>query len=310
MKDVLLQELSRYDDPYRERPRSVGDRFAVYAVVGLVLFLLAVLIFPHMIASVYPGEAGVVWDRFTGTRVEVVYGEGVHIIAPWNKFYKYDVRLQSMTLDSDALSQSGLPIHVTASVRFRVAGAPFVNVRNTGDSAENSLGVLHKRIGPEYKDKLVMPVVDTAIRQIIGKYSAEDLYRLQRQRIQDEIVAAIADRRSNEQFADERTVDIIDVLIRTITLPDIVRAAIEKKMAEEQAMLAYDFALLKEEKEAQRKGIEANGIRAFNEKIKTVDSRVLQWKSIEATLELAKSPNSKVVIMGGGGTVPLLVDSK
>ena len=310
MRDALLEELSQYEDPYGPRPRGIGDRFATWAVAGLLLFLVGLLFFPQMIATVYPGEAGVIWDRFRGTQVNVVFGEGVHIIAPWNRFYKYDVRLQSATLDSEALSQSGLPINVNASVRFRISGAPFLNVENTGQSAENSLGVLHKRVGPDYKDKMVLPVVDVAIRQVIGRYSAEDLYRLQRQRIQDEIVAAISDRRTKEQFADERTVDIIDVLIRSITLPNAVRTAIERKMAEEQAMLAYDFALRKEEKEAQRKSIEANGIRAFNAKIKTLDSRVLQWKSIEANLELAKSPNSKVVVVGGSGTVPVLVDTK
>jgi prohibitin 1 len=308
MRDPLLQELSRYEDPTRPRRTNFGDRFAQYAVVLLLVFLVALFLFPQMVATVYSGEAGVLWDRFSGTRVNVVFGEGIHLIAPWNHFYRYDVRIQSVTLESEALSQSGLPIKVGTSVRFRIAGAPFVNVRNVGDSAENSLGVLHKRIGPDYKDKLVIPVVDGAVRQVLGQYTAEELYRTQRQHIQDQIVAAIVDRRTKEQFADERTIDLIDVLIRSVTLPDAVRIAIEKKMAEEQAMLAYDFTLRKEEKEAQRRSIEANGIRAFNDRIKTIDNRVLQWKSIEANLELAKSPNAKVVVVvGGSGNVPVLL---
>jgi regulator of protease activity HflC (stomatin/prohibitin superfamily) len=306
MNDTLLQELSRVDDLGEIAGKTVGDRLTTYAVLGLIALLIAVFFFPQMVATVYSGEAGVVWDRFSGTRTNVVYGEGIHIIAPWNHFYKYDVRLQSADVECEALSQSGLPVRISASVRFRVAGAPFKNVRNTGDSAENSLGVLHKRIGPNYREKLVLPVVAAAIREVVGQYSAEDLYRLQRQRIQDQIVEAIADRRAKEQFSDERTIDIIDVLIRSIALPDVVRVAIERKMAEEQEMLAYDFTLRKEAKEAQRKSIEAEGIRSFNGKVKTIDSRVLQWKAIDATLELARSPNSKVVIIGASGGSPFL----
>jgi prohibitin 1 len=308
MTDTLLEELSRYDDDLSEhRQRSLGDRFATYAVVVSIALLMMIFFFPQMIATVYSGEAGVVWDRFSGTRLNVVYGEGMHIIAPWNRFYKYDVRLQSTDLECEALSRSGLPVKVHASVRFRVAGAPFVNITNTGASAENSLGVLHKRIGPEYRQKLVVPVVTAAMRQVLGQYNAEDLYKLPYQRIQDEIVQVVADRRTKEQFSDERTVDIIDVLIGGIALPEAVRVAIEKKMAEEQAMLAYDFVIRKEEREAQRKSIEAQGIRTFNEKIKTVDSRVLQWKAIEANLELARSPNAKIVVVGGTGIPPVLV---
>jgi regulator of protease activity HflC (stomatin/prohibitin superfamily) len=309
MRDKLLEELSRYDDDLiTPRHRSVGDRFATYAVVVSIALLAVMFFFPQMIANVYSGEAGVVWDRFSGTRLNVVYGEGVHIVAPWNRFYKYDVRLQSTDLDCEALSRSGLPVKVHASVRFRVAGAPFVNITNTGASAENSLGVLHERIGPEYRDKLVVPVVTAAMRQVLGQYNAEDLYKLPHRRIQDEIVQVVADRRTKEQFSDERTVDIIDVLIRSIALPEAVRVAIEKKMAEEQAMLAYDFAIRKEEREAQRKSIEAEGIRSFNEKIKTLDARVLQWKAIEANLELARSPNAKVVIVGGTAVPPVFVN--
>lgn len=310
MKDRMLEELSQYEDPTQAKPKSIGDRFAIYAVAGLLLFLICILFFPHMIVNVYPGQAGVVWDRFSGTQVSFVLGEGMHIIAPWNHFYRYDVRMQTTALECEALSQAGLPIRVAATVRYRVTGSPFLNVRNSGYSAENSLGILHERIGPDYKDKVVLPVVEEAIRETVGRYSAEDLYRLQRQRIQDEIIAMIADRRSKEQFADERTVDIIDVLIRNISLPDVVRLAIEKKMAEEQAMLAYDFVLLREEKEAQRKIIEANGIRAFGERVKAIDRSALQWKSIEANLELAKSPNTKVVVIGGPGVLPVLADTK
>jgi prohibitin 2 len=288
----------------------IADRITDIAVGGLFVILIALFLFPHMVVSVGPGEAGVVWDRFFGTRVDVVYGEGVHVIFPWNRFYKYDVRLQSVTSDYDALSQTGLPIKVSASVRFRPSGAPFEYVVNRGTGAEYSLGQLHRRVGPDYRDTVVLPVVGAALRQVIGRYSAEDLYRLQRSAIQSEIVSLIAQRRRSEQFADERTIDIIDVLIRSITLPAPVQLAIETKMAEEQSMLAYDFTIGKERKEAERKSVEAEGIRRFQEIVtrQGIDRNYLQWRGIEATLELAKSANTKVIVIGGKDGLPLILN--
>jgi len=291
-----------------EKPGSFRTRATELALVGLLVVLIALFFYPRVFCSVYPGEAAVVWDRFVGgTRTDVVYGEGMHIIAPWNRFYKYDVRLQSMTNDYDALLQTGLPIRVIASVRFRPAGAPFQHYLNPG--GENSLGELHRRIGPNYPETIVLPLVGSALRQVLGKHTAEDLYRQQRQAIQDEIVAVIANRRRNKKFADERTVDIIDVLIRGIEMPETVRQAIEKKMAEEQAMLAYDFTVRKEQREAERKRIEAEGIRRFQEIIAPgITQGLLQWKGIEVTLELARSQNAKIIMIGGKDGLPLMLN--
>lgn len=119
--------------------------------------------------------------------------------------------------------------------------------------------------------------------------------------------SAVAGTLQLKSTGSSRKVDVIDALIRSITLPGAVRTAIEQKIAEEQAMLACDFTPRKEEKESQRKSIEADGIRTFNDKIMTPDSRVLQWKSIEANLKLAKSPSAKVIVVGGSGSVPVLV---
>jgi regulator of protease activity HflC (stomatin/prohibitin superfamily) len=287
-----------------------GERTTEKTVGGLVVLLITLVLLPRMVFSVDPGEAGVVWDRFFGTRVDTVYGEGVHVIFPWNRFYKYDVRLQSVTSEYDALAQTGLPIKVSASVRYRLAGAPFKYVVNRGASTEYSLGELHRRIGPDYRDKVVLPLVGAALRQVIGHYGAEDLYRIQRAAIQDEIVEVIAQRRRKEQFADERTIDVIDVLIRSITLPAPVQQAIENKMAAEQAMLAYDFTIGKEKKEVERKSVEAEGIRRFQEIVtrQGIDLRYLQLRGIEATLELAKSPNAKIVVIGSKDGLPVIVN--
>ncbi len=290
-----------------KKPGWLGMRATDLALVGLLVILIALFFYFRMFFSVYSGEAAVVWDRFAGgTRIDVVYGEGMHIILPWNQFYKYDVRLQSMTDNYDVLLQNGLPIEVTASVRFRPAGAPFQHSLNPG--GENSLGELHRRIGPNYAKTMVLPLVGSALREVLAKHTAEEVYRQQRQAIQDEIVTVIANRRENQKFADERTVDIIDVLILGIKMPETVRQSIEEKMAAEQAMLTYDFTVRKEQREAERKRIEAEGIRRFQEiTAPGITPGLLQWKGIEATLELARSQNAKIIVIGGKEGLPLML---
>jgi regulator of protease activity HflC (stomatin/prohibitin superfamily) len=151
---------------------------------------------------------------------------------------------------------------------------------------------------------VVLPEVGAALREVIGRYRPEQLYRLQRKEIQSEVV------RLSDSEARARYVNIDDVLIRTITLPAIVRGAIERKLEEEQAMLRYDFTVGKEEREKERKRIEAEGIRQFQEIVTGgISDRYLTWKGIDATLEVAKSPNSKIVIIGGREGLPLILNT-
>jgi regulator of protease activity HflC (stomatin/prohibitin superfamily) len=188
------------------------------------------------------------------------------------------------------LSSDALHIQVSATIRYR--------------PVRERLGYLHKEVGPEYREVVVLPEVGAALREVIGRYRPEQLYRLQRKEIQTEVV------RLSDTEARARYVNIDDVLIRTITLPAIVRGAIERKLEEEQAMLRYDFTVGKEEKEKERKRIEAEGIRQFQEIVTGgISERFLAWKGIDATLEVAKSPNSKIVIIGGKDGLPLILNT-
>jgi regulator of protease activity HflC (stomatin/prohibitin superfamily) len=91
------------------------------------------------------------------------------------------------------------------------------------------------------------------------------------------------------------------VLIRSINLPDQIKNAIESKLQQEQEALAYQFRLDKERSEAERKRIAAEGESRANLIINnSLTDRLLKMRGIEATLELSKSPNSKIVIVGAG----------
>ena len=108
---------------------------------------------------------------------------------------------------------------------------------------------------------------------------------------------------------NERNISLDNLLIKRMVLPEAIRSAIERKLSAEQLSLQYDYVLIKERKEAERKRIEALGIRDF-QRISGeggMFGQYLNFYGIEATLELAKSTNSKIVVLGNRDNgLPLL----
>jgi regulator of protease activity HflC (stomatin/prohibitin superfamily) len=123
----------------------------------------------------------------------------------------------------------------------------------------------------------------------------EEINTSKREQINDEITALL------EAKLAENFIQLNDVLIRNIKLPKTLEDAIERKLQQEQESLEYEFRLEKEAKEADRKRIEAQGIKDFQEIVSEgISNELLRWKGIEATSDLAKSPNSKVIVIGSG----------
>jgi regulator of protease activity HflC (stomatin/prohibitin superfamily) len=106
-----------------------------------------------------------------------------------------------------------------------------------------------------------------------------------------------------------RGITIQNVLLRDIQLPATLKAAIEAKQQAEQESLAMNFRLQKETQEAQRKRIEAAGVRDFQQIVaQGITPSLLEWKGIEATENLAKSSNTKVVVIGNNKNgLPLIL---
>lgn len=275
-----------FADRIRERLIPYLPYFVVLALIGI----FAVVYFYHLIlVSVHPGEAGVLYRRFQGgTQVDIVYPEGFYVIWPWNKMYVYNVRKQVVEHSFEVLTNSGLPIEVDLTVRF----SPEYEL----------LGYLHQQIGPDYVNVTVLPVLEATIRSLLGQYSADEVYTTKRAVVQKIINESL------EQVS-RKYVTIDDVLITKITLPESIRKAIELKQEEEQKFQAYEFINLREAKEAERKRIEAEGIRDYQAKIgETLTDQILLEKGIRATSELAKSNNTKVVVVGSGDKgLPLIL---
>lgn len=259
---------------------------------GLVFTFFVVYLANRIFILIGPGEAGVLFRRLqNGTQIEHIYGEGLSIIAPWNRMYIYNVRVQEHPETVLALSSNGLTIKVDVSMRY------------FPDYPE--LPILHQKVGPDYAAKVVYPEVIAGAREVIGKYKPDELYTLKTSAISDAIIRSVV------RSLKEKFITLDDVNIKNITLPPIVTLAIENKLKEEQLAKEYEFRIDREKLEAERLLIQSGGISEFNKGIiPTLTPELLRFKGIEATLELSTSPNSKVIVIGGGDDgLPLILNT-
>ena len=255
------------------------SRFAVFGVAGLVAILILSGLMTTTISS---GFGGVRYSIFGGTDLSRKLGEGLKVFPPWVKIYKYDLRVQEHLEQLQALSSNGLSIEMDVSVRARPDPL--------------TLPKLHTVYGVEYYRKLVQPELQSAVREVVGDFTPEQLYSTMRAELQERIFEHVS------QAVNDQFITIDAVLIRDVTLPTEIKTAIENKLKEEQEAERYQFTLQKEALEAQRKEIEATGQAEYQRIItESLSESFLRFKGIEATQQLASSPNAKTVIVGGGG---------
>lgn len=277
-------------------------------LVGILIFLYFA---PSIVVFIPAGHGGVLWKRFhQGTQMAPALPEGVHVIFPWDKIEIYDLRLQEDTRSYSAIANDGLNVSIEITVRYR----PYAEM----------LAALHKNVGPRYLEVLLVPEVGSVSREIVSRFKADELYAHRRLRVQTETYEQVADRvmyaqligAENVPKPDGRTKTgyllIQDILIRNVSLPEAIMASIERKIQQDQAAQEYQFRLQRELFESQRKQLEGQGIRAFQETVQAnLTENYLRWRGIEATLELAHSPNAKIVVIGNAasGGLPLILDA-
>ena len=253
-----------------------------YLVLLAFLGSIFVVVFSRqMVVSIHPGEMGVLWRRLGGgTQIDTPYREGMHLILPINEMTLYNVRKQLCLDTLDVLTVDGLTVQVHYSIRYFLEGA--------------TLPLLHQRVGPDYVNVVVRPEVRAVIRIVFGQYKPEEIYTSQKA-IQERITVL------SKARLDARFVALDAVPIETITLPTRISAAIEAKMAQQQLDGEYLYRLAVASKESDRKRIESEGISLYNKTINaSLTPAVLTWQGIQATQELAKSSNAKVVVFGSG----------
>lgn len=266
------------------------SKLVKYGSLAVFLLIAFMILTSTTFLTINPGEKGVLFKRFSGgIDKENIYKQGFHVIMPWNKMYVYDVRVNEDFETMEVLSKNGLNIKVELSFRFY--------------PQMERIGFLHDEVGPDYLSRIIKPEIRSATREVIGKYLPEELYSTKREAIQDEIFQTTSD------AVNEKHIVLDAVLIREVTLPQTLQDAIERKLKQEQESLEYEFRLTKERKEAERIIIEAGAKSEANKILNaSLTDKILQDKGIEATLELANSPNTKVIIVGSGDNgLPLIL---
>lgn len=278
----------------------------------LMAALLIITIISNSFYSVNSGNIGV--EKLFGKVLDERIPEGLNTINPFVEVEEMTLRTQSYTMSSvtnegqvkgndaiDIITSDGLTVTVELSVLFRLNSA--------------AASWVFKSFGPDYVSQIVRPAIRSSVRDIFSKYNSQDLYSSKREeatlKAQQHLQDAI-DQLTKRSGYNQEALLVENVLTRDIKLPDAVKIAIENKISAQQQAEQMEYVIQKEQKEAERKRVEAQGIRDFQTTVSQgISPQLLQWKGIEATTELAKSANAKVVIIGSGKDgLPIIFDAK
>lgn len=260
----------------------MNNRKLPIIILGIVGFIIFMALSSSLFYTVEATERAVIFYPFgQGLDKDHVMTPGLHFKAPWNDVYVYRVNETNSEENMDVLDKNGLSIHIDMSVRFY--------------PLPKMIGFVHENFTRDYVNILVIPEVRSTVRQVMGRFTAEEIYSTKRAEVE------LAIKTETEETLSKNYVHATAVLIRSIELPDQIKGAIENKLKQEQEALAYQFRLDKERSEAERKRIAAEGESRANLIINnSLTNNLLKMRGIEATLELAKSPNSKVIVVGSG----------
>ncbi|GAB3634882.1 prohibitin family protein [Hymenobacter arcticus] len=290
---ILGLNASRYSD-------SLGRWRNGLLVLGAGLLVLGVAF--STVVQVGVGQVGV--QTLFGQVQKRVLPPGLSVVNPLVDVTRFDTRTQNYTMSAvrtegqqagdDAirvLSADGLEVVIDLTVLYHVVPAQAPRILST--------------IGEDYQDKIVRAISRTRIRDNAVYYDAVALYSTRREEFQTRILSAIEkDFRTNGLQLDQ-------LLIRNIQLPQSVKASIESKISAEQDAQKMQFVVQKERQEAERKRVEAQGIADYQRIVNTeLSDKLLQYEAIKAQQAIATSPNAKVIIMGGKGTPQVLIGDK
>ncbi len=284
--------------------QDLSQRFPK-AIPGLRMLGLALLILGTLSGAVKQVEAGFVGvTKLFGKVQPTVLESGLHLVNPLVEVVEFDIRTHNYTMSGvhdegtksgddaiRALTSDGLEVIIDLTVLYRLVPekTPFIL----------------KALGIDYENVFVRPVTRTKIRDNAVYYDAVSLYSSKRDEFQFRIFQSI------EKDFIKRGLILEQLLVRNIQLPSSVKTTIESKINAEQEAQKMQFVLQKERQEAERKRVEAQGIADYNRIISAeLTEKQLQYETIKMQKELATSPNTKMIIMGNGQKMPIILDGK
>ncbi len=256
--------------------------------ISKLLALLVAVMFISSCTVVRQGEVGVKrkWGKYSDTP----YTQGLKMFNPFTaKIVKVPVQTENLEVALMLPSKEGLNIGAEISILYNVI-------------PERAPDLL-RNVGLNYERNVILPVFRSAIADVSSKFFAKDMHTGQRSEIEVEI------RDHMDNILVEKGLKVEAVLFKSIKLPPNLARAIEEKLEAEQQALRMEFVLQEAQREAERKRIEAEGVRDAQKIIaEGLSAEILQFKSIEAFMNLANSPNTKVII--SDGDMPMLMDSE
>jgi prohibitin 1 len=264
--------------------------FITYKIISIMkrFFVLAIALgFLSSCMVIREGEVGV--KRNLGTYKDKPYTNGLRVYNPFiTSIVKVSTRTENLEVELSIPSREGLNISSEVSILYNVV--------------PNSAPDILRNIGPDYERNIILPVFRSAVADVSARFYAKDMHTGERGKIEEEIRTQMA------KILDDKGIDIEAVLLKSIQMPPSLARAIEAKLEAEQNAQRMEFVLQQEKQEAQRKRLQAEGVRdAQNIISQGLDPMLLQFKAIEAFMELSKSPNAKVIITDGKG-LPMMID--
>jgi regulator of protease activity HflC (stomatin/prohibitin superfamily) len=245
--------------------------------LGLLIVVLFTIAMANTVACVRTGHVGVetLFGRVTGRTMS----EGIHLVNPLSRVHQLDVKTQEVKERASVPSKEGLIMGLEASVLYHL-------------QPDRAADVFQK-VGVNYADVLLTPNFRSALRVTTASNTASALYSDSREAIARQIVAEL------QTQLQPRGIVVENVLLRDLQLPDTLKLAIEAKQQAQQEAQRMEFVLQKERQEAERKRVEAAGIKDFQDIVtQGISDKLLEWKGIEATIELSRSANAKVIVVG------------
>jgi regulator of protease activity HflC (stomatin/prohibitin superfamily) len=258
-------------------PSGGGGSVRSFRRVAIIVAILVLLLMGGPIKVVPAGHVGV--KDFFGSVSPNVLSSGVRFVLPFTRVVKMSIQTQELKETAEVPSKEGLMMDLEGSLLYRLDPAKAAEV--------------YKSVGRNYAEVVVVPQIRSAIREVTAAYEAKALYSAEREQIARETFQLF------QKMTQGRGTIAEAVLLRKIGLPPVVANAIQEKLKREQEAEQMKFVLQKEQQEAERKRIEAQGIADFQRIVaQGISSQLLEWKGIEATEKLATSANAKVVVVG------------
>src|SRR5262245_5299406 len=256
-------------------PGASGFNAARLILALIALFIFLAFFNPFVVIPA--GHVGVK-DLF-GMVSNNVLPPGVHLVIPMTRVVKMSVQTQELKESAEVPSQEGLIMDLEASLLYHLQP----------DMADD----VYRKVGRSYVGVVVEPQIRSAIREVTASYDAKALYSSEREKVANQIFEDFTKLTRDRGVAGEA------VLLRKVGLPPMVANAIQEKLRREQEAEQMKFVLQKEQQEAERKRIEAQGISDFQRIVASgISQQLLEWKGIEATEKLALSQNTKIVVVG------------